>query len=57
MERIETMKCSKCNSKNLVKMGTVWTPKGGKVQRFQCRDCGAIFNEKASDTQAAKGNL
>jgi len=48
----EVLKCGKCHSKNLIKMGTVWTPKGGKVQRFQCRDCGAISNKKATDTQA-----
>ena len=57
MERIEARKCDKYHGKNLIKIGAVWTPKGGKVQRFQCRDCGAISKEKATDTQAAKGNI
>lgn len=42
------MKCDKCGSKNIIKSG--FKPRiGGKVQRYECKDCCHTFTEKRAE--------
>jgi len=36
------MRCPRCKSKHIVKIGTIVTRKG-KKQRFKCQKCGTTF--------------
>ena len=41
------MKCPKCQSFSIIKKGKVKTrKKGKKIQRFQCKDCKALFTKR-----------
>lgn len=42
------MNCKKCNSENTIKAGFK-VRSGGKVQRYQCVDCGHIFTSEGND--------
>ena len=41
----ELMDCPKCESEDIVKSGFVLR-KGGKVQRYQCNECGYPFTDR-----------
>jgi transposase-like protein len=51
------MKCPECGSSRVDKAGLRYLADGSSVQRFQCRECGFRFSEKANkQSQTNKGN-
>jgi transposase-like protein len=37
------MKCKDCKSERVVKAGTQITKQFGRLQRYQCQECGHVF--------------
>jgi|GEM_PF-2547857 len=42
------MKCPRCGSKDIVKKGFSNPTRIGKIQRYGCKKCGRIFQERSS---------
>ena len=53
----DVIACPKCGSQTVVKFGISVT-RAGRVQRYQCSDCGRIFNSpsKREEQEPVKNN-